>query len=403
MKSLSDHRSSTLAYYDQNASAFCASTVPLDMSALYEPFLRAIPPGGRILDAGCGSGRDSAAFLRLGYRVMSIDASTEMVKASTALTGQAAVQVAFENLDFEAEFDGIWACASLLHVPRRALGDVLGRLTRALTPSGVLYLSFKAGTGERLEAGRLFTDMTEADLSELVLNHPRLRLDQVWVSADVRKERQGERAWVNAIVRREAIREDSSSCDELLCPGRLWTRDEVLSSPSPVPAGAGVYGWYFRRPPASIPLGRCVSAGAFSLLYIGISPSAPPTNGKAPSKQTLQSRVRYHMRGNAEGSTLRLSLGCLLANDLGIELRRVGSGTRMTFGPGEAKLSEWLSDNARVLWARHPAPWELEERLIGELDLPLNLDQNSRNGFWAALSTARREAKQRAQRLPVLG
>jgi hypothetical protein len=108
------------------------------------------------------------------------------------------------------------------------------------------------------------------------------------------------------------------------------------------------------------------------------------------------------MRGNAEGSTLRLSLGCLLHSELGTELRRVGSGSRMTFGRAEAALSEWLSDNARVVWVRHAQPWELEERLIGELDLPLNLDQNSRNPFWATLSGVRREAKRRAAELPIL-
>jgi hypothetical protein len=99
-----------------------------------------------------------------------------------------------------------------------------------------------------------------------------------------------------------------------------------------------------------------------------ISPSARPANGKRPSRQTLLSRIRYHYCGNAEGSTLRLTLGCLLAEQLGIELRRVGSGNRMTFGQGEAKLSEWMAENAFVVFHVCDTPWELEredrERLL---------------------------------------
>src|SRR5260370_5302495 len=111
----------------------------------------------------------------------------------------------------------------------------------------------------------------------------------------------------------------STDCDNLLYPERLWSRQEVLSPPSPVPKTPGVYAWYFRNLPAYVPTTRSQSSGEFRLLYVGISPSAPPTNGKAASKQSLLHRVRYHMRGNAEGSTLRLSLGCLLAVNLGIE------------------------------------------------------------------------------------
>jgi hypothetical protein len=96
------------------------------------------------------------------------------------------------------------------------------------------------------------------------------------------------------------------------------------------------------------------------------------------STQNLRKRVRYHYRGNAAGSTLRLTLGCLL----GLELRRVGSGKRMTFGKaGEATLSQWMADNTRVCWIEQSEPWDLESQLISQLDLPLNLDQNRHNAF----------------------
>jgi hypothetical protein len=108
------------------------------------------------------------------------------------------------------------------------------------------------------------------------------------------------------------------------------------------------------------------------------------------------------MQGNAEGSTLRLSLGCLLAHQLGIELRRVGSGVRMTFSTGEQRLSDWLAENARVVWTVCDQPWRLEEELIAGLNLPVNLDQNRNHAFHQTLSELRRTAKARARELPIL-
>jgi hypothetical protein len=191
-------------------------------------------------------------------------------------------------------------------------------------------------------------------------------------------------------------------CDDLLRPQRLWTRAEVLARPSPVPKAAGVYAWYFRGLDSLLPSLDCIGCGEFRLLYIGISPSAPPSNGKLPSRQSLHHRIRYLMQGNAEGSTLRLSLGCILAEQLGIQLRRVGSGSRLTFATGEQRLSEWLEDNARVAWLPCEAPWTVEAQLISTLHLPLNLEQNSRCGFHPALSQLRRDAKRLARDLPIL-
>jgi len=187
----------------------------------------------------------------------------------------------------------------------------------------------------------------------------------------------------------------------LIESGRLWTRTEVLARPCPVPRKAGVYAWFFRKIPPGIPTDDCFRCGDLTLLYVGISPKKPPLNGKSPSRQCLLNRVRYHFRGNAEGSTLRLTLGCLLSERLGIELRRVGSGRRMTFGPGEQRLSEWMAANALVRWVTHPRPWELEEELIAELSLPLNLDQNERHPFYPVLHGIRHVAKDRARELPI--
>ncbi|WP_247615607.1 GIY-YIG nuclease family protein [Streptomyces tagetis] len=116
------------------------------------------------------------------------------------------------------------------------------------------------------------------------------------------------------------------------------------------------------------------------------------------STQNLRKRVRYHYRGNAAGSTLRLTLGCLL----GLELRRVGSGKRMTFGKaGETALGQWMADNARVCWVERDDPWVLESQLISRLDLPLNLDQNGHNPFHGRLKELRAQARRRARELPI--
>lgn len=116
------------------------------------------------------------------------------------------------------------------------------------------------------------------------------------------------------------------------------------------------------------------------------------------SAQSLRSRVRYHYRGNAASSMLRLTMGCLL----GLELRRVGSGKRMTFGKvGEATLSQWMADNARVCWMEQDELWELESQLISQLDLPLNLDQNRHNAYYHRLKELRAQARQRARELPI--
>lgn len=182
----------------------------------------------------------------------------------------------------------------------------------------------------------------------------------------------------------------------------IRSRSEVLATPSPVPAGPGAYGWWFRELPADIDGRGCVSREGLTLLYAGISPKKPPTNGRGPSRQTLRSRIKTHYTGNAEGSTLRRSLGCLLATGLGLELRRYGSGTRLHFGPGEQDLSRWMDRNAFVSWLSTPQPWLLEDEILTTLDLPLNLDQNQHNVFHAVLTAARAGAASRARSLPPL-
>ena len=180
-----------------------------------------------------------------------------------------------------------------------------------------------------------------------------------------------------------------------------FSRAEALSRPSPVPSEPGVYAWFFREVPTGVPTANCLAREGYTLLYVGISPKAPPRNGGKPSSQNLRKRIRQHLAGNASGSTLRLSLGCLLGGSLGIELRPKGRTRRLTFGDGEEKLSAWLDENTRVTWLVHSRPWEVEPSLIADLDLPLNIDHNAGHSFCQELRRVRAGAKARARALPL--
>jgi|SRR5579871_4657097 len=190
--------------------------------------------------------------------------------------------------------------------------------------------------------------------------------------------------------------------DSIISPRRLWSRDEILTHPCPISGEPGVYGWYFSTVPPTVPIDGCHVLNSMPLLYVGISPKPPPANGGKASQQNIRKRLRYHYRGNAAGSTLRLTLGCLLEKELGIQLRVAGPSGRMTFGEGEARLSEWMGSHTQVAWVACASPWVVEERLISTLSLPLNLDQNGKHAFCKQLGSVRRAAKQRAREAAVL-
>jgi hypothetical protein len=184
--------------------------------------------------------------------------------------------------------------------------------------------------------------------------------------------------------------------DQLLHRARFYSWHELEANPTLPPPSPGVYAWFFDPIPDDVPAAGCVTREGANLLYVGISP------GRTPSTQTLRSRVRYHYRGNPEGSTLRLTLGVLLEPQLGTQLRRVGSGNRRTFGPAEARLTQWMAEHARVCWTITETPEELEKYVIGSVQLPLNLDGNTEGSFHRSLSDLRRKARVRAAGLPVL-
>ena len=188
----------TLKYYQDNAQTFFDGTVNVDMSSLYETFTRHLAPGARVLDAGCGSGRDAKAFLEMGYQVEAFDASSAMVELAREHTGLPVQLMTFADVDWKEEFDGIWCCASLLHVPAAELPDVMRRLTDTLKPGGVWYVSFKYGDREREVDGRLFTDMVEVRLQALIREIKKIEIFELWTTKDKRPHRT--EVWVNGIL-----------------------------------------------------------------------------------------------------------------------------------------------------------------------------------------------------------
>ena len=184
-------------YYDDNAQSFYDSTVDVNMTDLYRKFLPVVGAEGRILDLGCGSGRDAKYFLDLGYEVDAIDASKEMVRLASIKSGLEVKHMTFEQFSSDFQYDGIWACASLLHVEPKALKSLFVQISQWLNISGVLYASFKYGDGVRVKDSRTFTDMDEHQLRGL-LSEADLVLKESWVTDDQRPERNEK--WLNALI-----------------------------------------------------------------------------------------------------------------------------------------------------------------------------------------------------------
>lgn len=192
----------TLNYYQNNAQTFFDGTVNVDMSSLYETFTRSLAPGARVLDAGCGSGRDAKAFMEMGYQVEAFDASSALVEMARAHTGLPVQLMTFADVAWKAEFDGIWCCASLLHVPAVELPGVMQKLADALKPGGVWYVSFKYGNGERVQGERRFTDLDEEGLRALVKAVPGMEIASLWATQDNRPDR--DETWLNGLLRKNA-------------------------------------------------------------------------------------------------------------------------------------------------------------------------------------------------------
>ena len=197
-----DHAKQTLAFYDRNTDAFVAGSRDVDLREIQTRFLACLSPHALILDFGCGSGRDTKAFLETGYRVEAVDGSEKICAAASEYTGIPVRKMLLQELAERERYDGIWASASLLHLTKGELPEVLGRIERAMKPGGVMYASFKYGEFEGLRDGRHYTDFTEETLKAFwEKEEVTMEIMDLWVTEDALPERRTQK-WVNVLARR---------------------------------------------------------------------------------------------------------------------------------------------------------------------------------------------------------
>lgn len=193
----------TLEYYNKKADSFVDGTRDVDFSALQNEFASYIKKGGLILDLGCGSGRDSKAFIEMGYEVVAVDGSQEICKRASEYIGQSVICSTFQEYNPAGKFDGIWACASLLHLSLGDIKAVLKKYAAVLKKDGTFYVSFKYGTFSGERNGRFFTDMDETVLDAILEDISALEIHREYITEDVRPCREAEK-WLNVFLKRKA-------------------------------------------------------------------------------------------------------------------------------------------------------------------------------------------------------
>lgn len=191
----------TLDYYNQNAQSFATGTVSVDFHETQDRFLKLLDKGSLVLDFGCGSGRDTKYFLEHGMRVEATDGSEELCRIASDYAGIPVKRMLFQELKETEKYDGIWACSSILHLPKQELKAVLMKMVDALKEQGIIYTSFKYGDYEGERNGRYFTDFTEDAFRDFVVDIAEIQIEEVWITGDVRQGRNEEK-WLNLIMRK---------------------------------------------------------------------------------------------------------------------------------------------------------------------------------------------------------
>ena len=192
----------TLDYYNKNSEEYFNSTLNVDMTNTYKPFLKLVPKDGKILDLGCGSGRDSMNFMKLGYEVTAVDGAKELAKKASVLLGKEVIVSTFEELELKEKFHGIWACASLLHIKREDLKTVLNNLYNNLEDNGVFYMSFKYGEKEYVDdKNRYFNCFADESIIGFINENTKFNILDLYITED-KLGRTEEVKWLNVICKR---------------------------------------------------------------------------------------------------------------------------------------------------------------------------------------------------------
>lgn len=191
----------TQKFYSENAWTFFENTLDSNMKSIYKNFEKNLKPKDKILDLGCGSGRDSIYFKNKGFKVVSIDYSKELCKIAKEKLNLDIVCMDMRDIHYSNEFNGIWACASLLHIEKKEILELLETCYNSLQDKGIMYLSFKQGQGEREIEKRFFNFYDEDTLIRLI-SCTKFKINKIWITEDVRKEHIDVK-WLNAIIRKE--------------------------------------------------------------------------------------------------------------------------------------------------------------------------------------------------------
>lgn len=210
MNNTLEKRNKTLQFYEAYASDYAKSTVSVDMSPNRNHFMERLQKSAYILDFGCGSGRDTKVFLDHGYRVDAADGCEKLCQIASDYTGIKVKHMMFHELSVDNQYDGIWACASLLHLPYTKLKDVLVKLKAALKDNGILYMSFKYGKEEKVINGKHYTYMDKAKLETMIHDIKGIAIDDIWYSQDLMPGRESE-TWTNIIVKKEPAEAEAKS------------------------------------------------------------------------------------------------------------------------------------------------------------------------------------------------
>ncbi|MGL4372771.1 MAG: class I SAM-dependent methyltransferase [Turicibacter sp.] len=191
----------TLAYYNENAAQYSENTVAVAFETQRNILQKHLEKQAHILDLGCGSGRDSLAFLKNGYRVTAVDGSKALCELASVTLGQEVKCLTFDQLDEREAYDAVWACASLLHLPSRELGDIFDKVKVALKPSGYFYASFKYGEFEGERDGRYFTDFTQETFEAFINQMPHFEIIETQATDDVMIGRENLK-WLNVVMKK---------------------------------------------------------------------------------------------------------------------------------------------------------------------------------------------------------
>lgn len=193
----------TIDYYNENAETFIRGTVSVDFKETQDKFIKALS-GTKVLDFGCGSGRDTKYFIAAGLDVVATDGSEEICKSASKYTGIEVKHMLFQELYEVNQYDGIWACSSILHLKKAELGVVLEKMIQALVSNGIIYTSFKYGDFEGERNGRYFTDFTIDLFKDFIKDFTSVVIEEYWITKDARPGRDKER-WLNLILRKTAF------------------------------------------------------------------------------------------------------------------------------------------------------------------------------------------------------